>query len=170
MLFGVVKDMTIRFIFFLQALLLCFWWFEEHIDLPIWIRVMGRLHPAVLHLPIGILMFAVFVLLLRGELKKRAFRNIMMMVLLFASLTASITALLGFFLSHQSDYGAAWLQQQDLFDVAFNHIPTCVQPNDGSFHIQWHLDLFGPSHRRSCVLDRHQHAGYHRYFKRFART
>lgn len=117
MLFGVVKDMTIRFIFFLQALLLCFWWFEEHIDLPIWIRVMGRLHPAVLHLPIGILMFAVFVLLLRGELKKRAFRNIMMMVLLFASLTASITALLGFFLSHQSDYGAAWLQQHRLSGI-----------------------------------------------------
>ncbi|HQQ96282.1 MAG TPA: FN3 associated domain-containing protein [Cyclobacteriaceae bacterium] len=117
MLFGVVKDIVIRFIFFLQALLLCFWWFEEHIDLPIWIRVIGRLHPAVLHLPIGILVFAIFVLLLRSELKKRAFRNIMMMVLLFASLTASITALLGFFLSHQSDYGADWLQQHRLSGI-----------------------------------------------------
>lgn len=117
MLLGVVKDIAIRLIFFLQALLLCFWWFEEHIDLPVWIRVMGRLHPAVLHLPIGILMFAVFVLLLRSELKKRAFRNIMMLVLLFASLTASITALLGFFLSHQSEYGADWLQQHRLSGI-----------------------------------------------------
>jgi len=117
MLFGVVKDIAIRFIFFLQALLLCFWWFEEHIDLPVWIRVMGRLHPAVLHLPIGILMFALFVLLLRRELKKRAFRNIMMMILMFASLSASITALLGFFLSHQSDYGADWLQQHRLSGI-----------------------------------------------------
>jgi uncharacterized membrane protein len=117
MLFGVVKDIVIRFIFFLQALLLCFWWFEEHIELPVWIKVIGRLHPAVLHLPIGILMFALFVLLLRSELKKRAFRNIMMMVLLFASLTASVTALMGFFLSHQSDYGADWLQQHRLSGI-----------------------------------------------------
>ena len=116
MLFGVVKDMTIRFIFFLQALLLCFWWFEEHIDLPIWIRVMGRLHPAVLHLPIGILMFAVFCVVAARRIKETAFRNIMMMVLLFASLTASITAS-RFFLSHQSDYGAAWLQQHRLSGI-----------------------------------------------------
>lgn len=148
MLFGIVKDMAIRFTFFLQALLLCFWWFEEHIDLPVWIRVVGRLHPAVLHLPIGILMFAVFVLLLRSELKKRDFRNIMMMVLLFASLTASITALLGFFLSHQSDYGADWLQQHRLSGILLSILCYVLligfdrtQRTDGFFYVAGSLAL-----------------------------
>jgi len=101
---------TSRFIlnvlFFLQVLILFLFFFKDQLSLPVWLQVAGRLHPAMMHLPIGGLIFGVVLELMQGQIKKKAFQKISLALLLLTSLTASLTALLGMFLAAQGDYGA----------------------------------------------------------------
>ncbi|MEK6783640.1 MAG: chitobiase/beta-hexosaminidase C-terminal domain-containing protein [Bacteroidota bacterium] len=108
------KSILLNFIFFLQVLLLFLLVFESHVELPVWLQVAGRLHPVLLHLPIGLLAFFAILLIIQNEFKKRAYRKITVIVLLLTSVTASITALFGFFLSRQGDYGPDALTQHKI--------------------------------------------------------
>lgn len=112
----------INLIFFIQILLLFLLFFEERIELPGWLQVAGRLHPMVLHLPIGILILLFVFMMLRNTFRKRQFRKIMLICLLLASLSASVTALFGFFLSIGGDYGADTMQQHKISGVVLSMI------------------------------------------------
>ncbi len=98
-------------IFFLQVLLLFLFLFEDRLSLPVWLEVVGRLHPAMLHLPIGMMAFSVVLVFMQRQFKKKVFKKITLMVLLLTSLTASVTALFGIFLAKQGDYGLEALSQ-----------------------------------------------------------
>ena len=108
------KTIVLNFIFFLQVLLIFLLVFESRVELPVWLQVAGRLHPALLHLPIGLLAFLAILLIARNEFKKKPFRKIALIVLLLTSFTASLTALCGFFLSLQEDYGQDALTQHKI--------------------------------------------------------
>jgi uncharacterized membrane protein len=110
----------INLIFFIQILLLFLLFFEERIELPPWLQVAGRMHPMVLHLPIGILILLFVLIMLRKTFEKKQFRKVMVISLVLASLTASVTALFGFFLSIDGDYGADTLQQHKISGVALS--------------------------------------------------
>jgi uncharacterized membrane protein len=99
------KSLFISIVFCIQVLLIFLLLFESRIELPAWLQVAGRLHPAIVHLPIGFLFFLVIVLLFRKQFKRKALDKFILVLLLFASLTASMAALFGFFLSQQGDYG-----------------------------------------------------------------
>lgn len=103
--------LTLNIVFFLQALLLFLFLFEDRLVLPLWLHVAGRLHPALMHLPIGGLIFALFFLVAGNRIKKKANRQATLVLLSFTALTASFTALLGLFLAAQGDYGADALGQ-----------------------------------------------------------
>ena len=109
-----IKSILLNLIFFIQVLLIFLLLFDDRIELPVWLQVAGRLHPALLHLPIGLLVFLIFLLLARNEFKKKAFNKIMLIVLLLTSFTATVTALFGFFLSRQGDYGPDALTQHKI--------------------------------------------------------
>ncbi len=109
-----IKSILLNFIFFLQILLIFLLFIESRIELPVWLQVIGRLHPAILHLPIGLLAFFVILLFAKNEFKKKAFTKVTSIVLLLTSFTTSITALFGFFLSRQGDYGADALSQHKI--------------------------------------------------------
>lgn len=100
-----INAVALNIVFFLQVLLIFLLLVEDFIALPVWLQVAGRLHPAVLHLPIGLLTFLFVLLFARREFKKKAFRKFVSFVLILTSFTASITALFGFFLARQGDYG-----------------------------------------------------------------
>ena len=111
------KGILLNIIFFLQVLLIFLLLIENRVELPVWLQVTGRLHPAVLHLPIGLLIFFVILLLAQQEFEKKAFRKIALIVLVLTSFTSSITALFGFFLSRQGDYGLDALAQHKFSGV-----------------------------------------------------
>lgn len=111
------KGILLNIIFFLQVLLIFLLLIENRVDLPLWLQVAGRLHPVVLHLPIGLLVFLAILLLAQHEFKKKAFKKITTIVLLLTALTASFTALFGFFLSRQGDYGSDALAQHKFSGV-----------------------------------------------------
>ncbi len=98
-------------IFFLQVLLLFLFLFEDRLSLPLWLEVAGRLHPAILHLPIGLMAFSIVLVFMQSQFKKKVYFKITLTVLLLTSFTSSVTALFGFFLSKQGDYGLDALTQ-----------------------------------------------------------
>jgi len=110
----------INLIFFIQVLLLFLLFFEERIELPAWLQVAGRMHPMVLHVPIGILILLFVFMMLRNTFTKKQFRRIILVSLVMASLSAAVTALFGFFLSIGGDYGADTLQQHKFSGVALS--------------------------------------------------
>lgn len=98
-------------IFFLQVLILFLFFFSDRLALPVWLQIAGRFHPAMLHLPIGGIVFVVILEFVQGQIKKKALQKISRILVVFTSLTASVTALLGLFLAAQGDYGPEALSQ-----------------------------------------------------------
>ncbi len=113
-------NVIININFFILILLIFLLFFESRVELPAWLQVAGRLHPMFLHLPIGTLIFSFILMALPKLAGKKANRKIMMVCLLLASLSASATALFGFFLSLQGDYGSNLLQQHKMGGVALS--------------------------------------------------
>lgn len=109
-------------IFFIQVLLLFLLIFEDRIELPAWLQVAGRLHPMVLHLPIGFLIFLIILLFIQNTFRKKQFRKILKITLMLAAVSASVTALFGFFLSRQGDYGQEVLYQHKLSGVLLSFV------------------------------------------------
>jgi hypothetical protein len=106
-----IKPILLNLIFCIQILLTFFLFVGDKVSLPVWLQVTGRLHPLILHLPIGlwILFFAMILLAGRHGLEHKTYDALSFAVLLFASFTASVTAFFGFLLSVQGDYGADFL-------------------------------------------------------------
>lgn len=104
-------------IFCIQILLVFLLFVENRIDLPVWLQVAGRLHPVVLHLPIGFLIFIIILVIFQKQIGGTAAQNITDIGLLFTSLSASVTALFGFFLSLQDDYGSDVLMRHKIAGV-----------------------------------------------------
>ena len=114
------KSFFINIIFFVQALLIFLLIVEDKVQLPVWLQVAGRFHPVLLHLPIGLLVLFIVFLLFQSEFKKKAFRRIGLLILFLTSVTASFTALFGFFLSRQGDYGPDVLSQHKINGTIFS--------------------------------------------------
>lgn len=112
-----VNRVVLNFIFCVQVLLIFLLFVEDRIHLPAWVQVAGRMHPLVLHLPIGFMIFLVVIMLLQKQFDKTATRQVVHIGLLLTSLSASIAALFGFFLSLQSDYGTAVLMRHKISGV-----------------------------------------------------
>jgi uncharacterized membrane protein len=104
-------------IFCIQILLVFLLFVENRIDLPVWLQVAGRLHPLILHLPIGFLIFMVILVLFQRQLGDDAAQKIIDIGLLLTSLSASATALFGFFLSLQDDYGSDAMMRHKIAGV-----------------------------------------------------
>ena len=80
------------------------------------LQVFGRLHPLLLHLPIGLLFGALLLELLTsmGMLQRRAFA----LYLWGAALSACLTASAGWVLGHEEGYDAATLERHEQLGIA----------------------------------------------------
>jgi uncharacterized membrane protein len=113
---------TLNLILILQVLLLFIFLFDARIQLPAWLQVAGRLHPLVLHLPIGFLIFLVVLLFVKSQFRKKTFNRLVFICLLLISLSTSFSALFGLFLSLQGDYGGEQLQQHKIGGVVLSFL------------------------------------------------
>ena len=109
-LINVSKNFAL-FILFLSTFLFAF---SDRIVLPVWLQVAGRLHPLILHLPIGIIVLTGILVLLRSQFEAEQFKKLITYSLLITALTASITVLFGLLLSLNGDYTADSLQQHKI--------------------------------------------------------
>ncbi|RFS16338.1 FN3 associated domain-containing protein [Emticicia sp. C21] len=93
-----------------NILLLFLLLFEERVRIPVWISPFGRLHPALLHLPIGFSVILVIFLFFKKEFEPKSYTFFVKLLLIITALTSCLTALMGFFLSKEGGYDARLLQ------------------------------------------------------------
>ena len=96
-------------ILFIQVLLVFLLFFQERITLPPWLQSVGRMHPVVLHLPIGLLVMSFLLWAIRKKIEPNSFQTIFLFSLQLTALAASLTALMGFFLSQEGGYESSTL-------------------------------------------------------------
>ncbi len=85
------------------VLLIFLFVFEEKIQIPIWLQVVGRMHPLFLHFPIVLLILSIIPAWLPDEINHNALWFYIRMSAVF---TATLTAIMGLLLSiEQSDKG-----------------------------------------------------------------
>jgi len=89
----------------LQGILLIILVFQEQFTVPL--AGLGRLHPLVLHLPIGFGILLVLLWLIRKQIDAAGI--IFEALLLLTALFSTLTAILGLFLSREGDYDASQL-------------------------------------------------------------
>ena len=129
-----MRRITLNIIFCIQILLLFLLFAADRIDLPAWLQVAGRLHPLVLHLPIGFLIFLAMMFFFRNQIESNSFQQMVGIGLLITSFFASIAALFGFFLSLQDDYGSNILTQHKVTGVVlswFCYLMVLLQSSNG---------------------------------------
>ncbi|MFN3488300.1 MAG: chitobiase/beta-hexosaminidase C-terminal domain-containing protein [Emticicia sp.] len=102
----------------LNILLLFFLVFEEQVRLPLWMSPLGRMHPLLLHLPIGFVVLLVIFSFLKNEIETKSYELIRTLLLTLTALSAAIVALMGFFLSREGGYDEQLLQIHKFTGIA----------------------------------------------------
>lgn len=87
------------------------------------IDFLGHFHPLLIHLPIGILLFAA---LLEYAFPKRNSRQLMLLLLLLGVITTSLSALLGWILSFSGDYDAALLDKHKWAGISLSVVTIAL--------------------------------------------
>ena len=90
--------------FFIIVMLLFLLFFQNKVSLPPMMQAVGRMHPLLLHLPIGLLVISFILWIGKKNIEATSFQKIFILVLQVTAFTASLTALMGFFLSREGGY------------------------------------------------------------------
>ena len=90
--------------FFIIVMLLFLLFFQNKVSLPPSLQAVGRMHPLLLHLPIGLLVISFILWIGKKNIDSASFQKIFILVLQVTAFTASLTALMGFFLSREGGY------------------------------------------------------------------
>ena len=100
------KNIIFNTTFALNILLLFLLIFDNRLQVPAWLQVIGRMHTLFLHFPIVMLALCIFWELFSGY--KKAYAGVKAEIgnelLLAAAFTSVITALMGLFLSREAGY------------------------------------------------------------------
>lgn len=100
-------------VFVIQIFILFVLVFEDRILVPAILQSFGRLHPLLLHLPIGLLLVTVILFFANKYFEGEAANELAGFLLHVTALTASLTTLMGLFLSLEGSFGAdqLWLHK-----------------------------------------------------------
>ncbi|WP_428656303.1 chitobiase/beta-hexosaminidase C-terminal domain-containing protein [Runella sp.] len=100
------QNLTSYLLLAIHALLVFLLVFQDKVTIPAWLQPVGRMHPMLLHLPIGLLILAGLLWVFRKEFEGIGFSKLFGFVLSLTALTAALAALMGFFLSREEGYTA----------------------------------------------------------------
>ena len=133
-------------IFFLQILLLFLLLFESKLSLPDWLQPIGRLHPLVLHLPIGFLFSLIGLQFVRKQIDEQSFLKINSLFIYVTSLASAITAIIGIFLAQENGYDSDAVQWHKWSGAAFSLFTYTLVISDRSiFSKRIYQSLLGAS-------------------------
>jgi uncharacterized membrane protein len=92
------------------VLLLFLLLFQQKVAVPVWLQAVGRMHPLLLHLPIGMFIIAALLWLLKKYFEAAGFQKLFSFLLHLVAVTTALTALFGFLLSKEGGYNEATLR------------------------------------------------------------
>ena len=96
-------------LFALHVLLVFLLVFESRVIIPTVLQPLGRMHPLLLHFPIGLLVLLGLMQLFRSDLQGESFPRIHRFILYIAAFTTVLTAIMGLFLSLEEGYAGSTL-------------------------------------------------------------
>ncbi len=117
-----LKKITRDAVFVLQVLIVFTLLFENRIVIPPLLQAFGRMHPLLLHLPIGLLLVTVLLFYTRKYFEGKGFDLLTDFLLHLTALTASLTTLMGLFLSLEGSFGADQLRLHKWLGVALSFV------------------------------------------------
>ena len=103
--------------FFIVVMLLFLLFFQNKVSLPPSLQSMGRMHPLLLHLPIGLLVISFILWIGKKSIDAVSFQKIFILVLQVTAFTAALTALMGFFLSREGGYDEGILSKHKILGI-----------------------------------------------------
>ncbi len=133
------RSLVFNLVFFLNVLLLFLTFYRRSLDVPPWLHAAGRLHPMLLHIPIGLIILSVLVVIFKNAFKRKAYINFINFVVYFAALSAAATAVMGVLLSTEEGYNADQLNR---------HLITGVGVSLMSWWLLWIVEA-GTERRRT---------------------
>ncbi len=101
-----LRQITLNFVYFLNVLLIFLLIFEDGVQLPVFLQVTGRMHPLLLHFPLVLIFVGISLeyLITKKNFRHPAIAKIISYVFYSFALTASLSALFGFFLYKEGSY------------------------------------------------------------------
>lgn len=125
----------------LNAFLLFLILAADKVELPLLLAWGGRLHPLLLHLPIGIFTFACLLWVIRKQMQSQ---QALQFSLVLSALSIPLTAITGFFISRDGGYDDALLLRHQWGAVVFGLLAWAIYAGIQSFpeKINWWNPLF----------------------------
>ncbi|WP_234670871.1 FN3 associated domain-containing protein [Dyadobacter sp. CY261] len=115
------KGVIYNLAFFLNGLLIFLLFFEKSVAIPAWMFPIGRLHPAVLHFPLVVLLlYAFWTMIVEKEGSARWNVELADTLLLLGTFTASVAAFSGFLLSKEDSDVSQTLQWHKWLGVSIS--------------------------------------------------
>ena len=88
----------------MQTLLVFLLFAENKLLIPSWLQPLGRLHPVVLHLPIGFFFSIIGLQFIRSKIDQINFVKVQSFLIYLTALFGSLVAVMGFFLAQENGY------------------------------------------------------------------
>ncbi len=92
--------------------------FESYLSIPTWLQPLGRMHPLLLHLPIGVLALLAVVPLVRKEIGEEPYLKVRTFILDLGIILTIGTSLFGLFLAQEEGYSSGTLSTHKWLAVA----------------------------------------------------
>lgn len=105
----------------LQVLILVLLIFENQLSIPLWLQSVGRVHPLILHLPIGLLLITTLIAF-GQKLFSESYKELFSFLLFLSAFTASLSAFMGIVLSLEGGYNETDLLFHKWFGVALSFL------------------------------------------------
>ncbi|MEX2231961.1 MAG: c-type cytochrome domain-containing protein [Cyclobacteriaceae bacterium] len=96
--------------------------FESYIQVPLILQAFGRLHPLLLHLPIGLLLITTVLIFAHRYFKGHSMDDLISFMLHLTAFTASFTTLMGLLLSLEGSFGTEQLFLHKWLGVALSFL------------------------------------------------
>lgn len=116
------KRVIANSVFFLNILVLFLLIFHERLEFPLWIQSLGRMHPLLLHIPIGIIVLLVLILFFQKYFDRGALDNLVVFILYLSSIAAAVTAFMGLVLAGEGGYNEDLVTAHMITGVALSFL------------------------------------------------
>jgi uncharacterized membrane protein len=107
-------------VFAIQILIAFILLFQGQIEVPSWLQAFGRLHPLLLHLPIGLLLVTTILYFTRQFFANPSFDELISFLLHITAFTASFSVFMGLLLSMEGGYDGNTLAVHKWLGVALS--------------------------------------------------
>lgn len=117
-----IEKIVSNLVFFMLCLLTMLLAFESYVQVPYWLQPVGRMHPLVLHFPIGFVVLLVLVNLFKSQLEEQSYQKVNKFLLLLTAFTTTLAAVMGFFLSREEGYSSSLMSVHKWIGAAVSYI------------------------------------------------